>query len=317
MTTTGTGADTGATDASASASASAGSGTSTPPSIGRFGIWTSAHQWQSDPAQLVDAAALLDELGFGTLWIGGVEGLDLPAAVIDATERLVVATGILNIWRAPADMTAAAHRQLTTAHPGRFVLGLGNSHATLVESLTGQRYTRPFSQLRRYLDDLDAGEATVPAHERILAALGPRALALAAERSAGAHPYLTTPEHTATAREALGDGPLLAPEQKVVFETDPEEARRIGRRSLAIYMDLPNYLNNLRRLGFADDDFADGGSDRLVDGLVAWGSPDDVRRRIQAHLDAGADHVAIQVLSRSPRTLPRDGWRQLAETVLG
>jgi probable F420-dependent oxidoreductase len=286
--------------------------------IGSVGIWTSSRQWPADAARLADAASVLDESGYGALWLGGAsDDLKLPAAVLAATERLVVATGIVDVWTSVAAATAARHHEVSTAHPGRFLLGLGSGHARSVEAATGQRYTRPVTRLASYLDELDAAEPPVPAHERVLAALGPRALALAAARAAGAHPYLVTPEHTAEARSVLGEAPLLAPEQKVVIESDPAEARRVARRSLAIYLDLPNYLTNLRRLGFDDRDFADGGSDRLVDALVAWGDVDAVRRRIDEHLSAGADHVAVQVLEAGdPAALPLRGWRALAATLL-
>lgn len=285
--------------------------------LGKIGIWTSTWQWPKDPGRLNAAALALDEAGYGTLWIGAVIGdLSLPLAVLDASQRMTVATGILDVWTNPAPAVAANHHTLTTKHPGRFVLGLGSSHAVLVESVTDHAYVRPLSRLRGFLDDLDADDTPVPAGERILAALGPKALRLAAERSAGAHPYLVTPEHTASAREVLGAGPLLAPEQKVVLETDPTQARAIARQALAIYLSLPNYLNNLRRIGFEDADFADGGSDRLVDELVAWGDLATVKARIDAHFDAGADHVCAQVLTDGGMTsLPLDGWRELATII--
>ena len=282
--------------------------------LGKIGIWTSTWQWPKDPGKLQDAAGALDEAGYGTLWIGAVIGdLALPLATLDASERMVVATGIVDVWTNPAPAVAANFHTLSGKHPGRFVLGLGSSHAVLVESVTDHTYIRPLSRLRGFLDDLDAADPPVPADRRVLAALGPKALQLAAERSAGAHPYLVTPEHTATAREVMGAGPVLAPEQKVVFETDATKARDIARQSLAIYLSLPNYLNNLRRLGFQDDDFADGGSDRLVDELVAWGDLSTVKQRLDAHFDAGADHVCVQVLTDGGTTsLPLEGWQELA-----
>ena len=284
--------------------------------LGKIGIWTGA--MPNDPDQAGAAAVVLEECGYGAVWLGGWSQGDLarPEALLAASERLVVATGILDVWTSPAPVVAANHHRLATAYPDRFVLGLGSSHAVLVESMTEESYVKPLSRLRHFLDDLDAADPPVPVGERVLAALGPKTLALAAERSAGAHPYLVTPEHTALAREQMGEGPLLAPEQKVVVTTDADEARRVGRRSLAIYMTLPNYLNNLRRLGFDDDDFADGGSDRLVDGLVAWGDLDTVKKRIDAHFDAGADHVALQVLwSGDERALPIPAWKELSAIV--
>jgi probable F420-dependent oxidoreductase len=209
---------------------------------------------------------------------------------------------------------------LSEAFPGRFVLGLGVSHQPMVEGLRGQTYERPLAAMREYLERMDAAMyvAAEPAEppRRVLAALGPKMLTLAAERTDGAHPYNVPPEHTAGAREILGPEKLLAPEQAVLLETDPTEARRIGRSHVAIYRDLPNYMNNLRRFGITDDDIADGGSDRLVDMLVAWGDVDAIRARVQAHLDAGADHVAVQVLTPERGTVPLDEWRELAPALL-
>jgi probable F420-dependent oxidoreductase len=286
--------------------------------IGTTGVWTSLWQWPSEPEAIGEAAAALEALGYDTLWIGtALPDLALPETVLAATERLVVATGILDVWTAPASVAAASHERLRQAHPGRFVLGLGSSHAQFVEPVTGQTYEKPLQKLTHYLDDLDAATPPVAKDERIVAALGPRALALAAERTAGAHPYNVTPEHTATARELLGEGPLLAPEQKVLVETDPSTARALGRKSLAIYLSLPNYVNNWRRLGFDDDDFADGGSDRLVDHMVAWGDLDTIRKRVDEHRDAGADHVAVQVVSPSYAQVSPDAWAAVAPAVVG
>jgi probable F420-dependent oxidoreductase len=190
----------------------------------------------------------------------------------------------------------------------------------MVEGLRGQTYERPLAAMREYLERMDtamyAAAEPSEAPRRVLAALGPKMLALSAERTDGAHPYNVPPEHTARAREILGPAKLLAPEQAVLLETDPVEARRIGRGHLAIYLDLPNYMNNLRRFGITDDDIADGGSDRLVDTLVAWGDVDTIRARVQAHLDAGADHVAVQVLTPERGTVPLDEWRELAPVLL-
>jgi probable F420-dependent oxidoreductase len=195
------------------------------------------------------------------------------------------------------------------AHPGRFVLGLGVSHAKLAD-----QYRRPYSALVAYLDALDA--AGVPAERRVLAALGPKTLQLSADRAAGAIPYLVTPEHTAQAREILGEAPLLAPEFKVVPETDPTRARALAREALAMYLSLPNYTNSFLRLGFTEDDLADGGSDRLVDALYAWGDEDRIRDRVNAFHEAGADHVAIQVVDDGPRDgLQREAWRRLADLL--
>ncbi len=214
----------------------------------------------------------------------------------------------------PGDV-AAGHARLTGEHPGRFLLGLGVSHAPLVER-SHQVYRRPLAKMVEYLDQLDAASPPVPKAERALAALAPRMLDLARDRTAGAHPYLVTPDHTVLAREVLGPGPLLAPEQKVVLDTDAERARSVGRQHLARYLELPNYTNNLLRIGFSADDIADGGSDRLVDGLVAWGDVDAVGARVRAHHDAGADHVCIQVLLAEAAALPLTEWRRLGEALI-
>ena len=214
----------------------------------------------------------------------------------------------------PSDV-AAGHATLARDYPDRFLLGLGVSHAPAVER-SEQVYEHPLAKMQGYLDALDAAEPPVPAAERMLAALGPRMLALAGDRTAGAHPYLVGPEHTAFARETLGTGPLLAPEQKVVLDTDPTRARAVARQHLARYLELPNYTNNLLRTGYGDDDLADGGSDRLVDGIVAWGDLSAIDARVREHRDAGADHVCLQVLLEDPSALPRDEWRALAEALL-
>ncbi|WP_243793957.1 LLM class F420-dependent oxidoreductase [Saccharopolyspora gloriosae] len=284
--------------------------------IGRFGLWTGAPSWDGDTVEHREAVAEIDELGYGALWLGLAPGdLRTVQALLAATKKLVVATGIINIWEYPAAEVAAAYQRVDRVHPGRALIGIGPSHAPVVEN-SGQSYVKPFSKLKSYVDELDAVEEPLPSQARVLAALGPRALALAGERAAGAHPYLTTPEHTAVAREVLGDGPLLAPEQKVVLETDPAEAREIARDRTGPYLQLPNYLNNLRRLGYTDEDFADGGSDRLIDSLVAWGDADTIADRVRAHRDAGADHVTVQVLSRGS-DLPRWQWRELAPALKG
>jgi probable F420-dependent oxidoreductase len=214
----------------------------------------------------------------------------------------------------------AGWKSVSEAYPGRFVLGLGVSHQPMVEGLRGQTYGRPLTAMREYLDRMDASVfmAAEPPEtpRRVLAALGPKMLALAAERADGAHPYNVPPEHTARAREILGPDKLLAPEQAVVLETDPAEARRIGRGHVAIYRDLPNYTNNLRQFGITDDDLAGDGSDRVVDTMVAWGDVDAIRARVQEHLDAGADHVAVQVLTADRGELPLDEWRELAPALL-
>jgi probable F420-dependent oxidoreductase len=280
--------------------------------IGPIGLWTSSSLWQVGPDQIAAAARVIDDAGYGALWIGGMkQDLGLARAILDATERVVVASGIVDVWTNDPDVLAANHHRLRSDHPDRFLLGLGSSHAVLTEPATGEPYVRPLQRVAAFLDRLDQADPPVPEDQRVLAALGPRALDLAAARTAGAHPYLVTPEHTAAARERMDEGALLAPEQTVVLETDPATARAVARQRLGMYLALPNYVNSFRREGFGDADVADGGSDRLVDAIVAWGDLDTVHQRISAHLDAGADHVAVQVTTAEP-VLPLDGWRQLA-----
>jgi probable F420-dependent oxidoreductase len=279
--------------------------------IGPVGIWTSSRLWRSE--NLPEAAAELDELGFGALWLGSSHGdLELHEALLAATRRLVVVTGIINIWTDPPAKVIASYQRVNGRYPDRLLIGLGSSHAG---HINGQEYRQPLQRLARYLDDLDAVDPTVPKDRRVLAALGPKTLALAAERSAGAHPYLTTPEHTTQARDLMGPHPLLAPEQKVVLETDPAKARAIARNTLSLYLQLPNYTNSFLRLGFTTDDFAHGGSDRLVDTIFVWGDTDAVLRRIHEHHAAGANHVSVQLLTDGDRfhgDLPRLQWRELA-----
>ena len=290
--------------------------------LGPVGIWTFALDLQP-VARAREVAAELEDLGYGAVWVPDAVGRDPlvhAALLLGGTDRIAIGTGIAQIYgRDPMTMTGG-WKTISEAFPGRFVLGLGVSHQPMVEGLRGQTYGPPLTAMREYLERMDtamyvAAEPTEPPR-RVLAALGPKMLALAAERADGAHPYNVPPEHTARAREILGPAKLLAPEQAVLLETDPVEARRIGREHMAIYLDLPNYMNNLRRFGITDDDIADGGSDRLVDMLVAWGDVDAVRARVRAHLDAGADHVAMQVLTPERGTLPLDDWRKLAPALL-
>jgi probable F420-dependent oxidoreductase len=226
-----------------------------------------------------------------------------------------MATAIINVWTNPAQQLAGRFAQVEEQTPDRLLIGLGSSHAPLVEP-AGFSYRAPLRRLASYLDELDQSVPTIPRDSRVLGVLGPRALELAARRSAGAHPYLVTPEYTRQARDAIGPGPLLAVEQKVVLEPDPSIARAISRARLAQYLQLPNYTNSFVRQGFTEADFENGGSDRLVDGLVAMGSVEAVLERVAAHHAAGADHVAIQVLDSTDyqptNPLPRAAWRQLA-----
>ncbi|MDR7300356.1 LLM class F420-dependent oxidoreductase [Haloactinomyces albus] len=279
--------------------------------IGSVGLWTPSWDWNPDSSEHREAIAELDTLGYGALWLGAAGGdLALVSGLLDASERIVVATGIVNIWTHDAAELAAVHDRLSTAHLDRLLIGVGTSHAPAVEA-AGHSYSKPYSKLVSFLDELDAAEPALLPESRVLAALGPRTLALAGERARGAHPYLTTPEHTANAREILGAGPLLAPEQKVVLAANADRARSVAREGVAPYLTLPNYLNNLRRLGFTDADFAEGGSDRLIDAVVAWGDLETVVSRIREHHEAGADHVSLQVLT-GEAGLPREQWRRLS-----
>jgi probable F420-dependent oxidoreductase len=288
-----------------------------PLELGRAGFWVTSRLFPDDGGgEAARVAGELEELGIPALWLGGANpDLQLVSHLLQASHRLVVATGIVSIWAESAANLAANVARVASQHPDRFVLGLGVSHAPVVEG-SGQRYLRPYEKMVAYLDELDAATPPVPKERRVLAALGPRMLRLAAERAAGAHPYIVTPEHTRRARAILGSGPLLAPEQKVVVETDPERAREIGRAVVARYLQLPNYTNNFRRLGFTDEDLAGAGSDALVDALVAWGTPEDIEARVREHYEAGADHVAVQVLTApGVAGLPHEQWRLLAPVL--
>jgi probable F420-dependent oxidoreductase len=258
--------------------------------LGKVGIWR--HSSGLTP----EVVAEVEALGYGTIWVGGSPPGDLAVVehLLDTTEHIAVATGIVNVWKDDAATVGASYHRITARHPGRFLLGLGIGHPEAT-----REYQRPYAALVRYLDQLD--DLKVPVEGRVLAALGPRVLRLSAERAAGAHPYLVTPEHTRQARQILGDGPLLPPEQKLVLEADPERARAIGRpRVQNPYLGLTNYLSNVRRLGWTDADLADGGSDALMDALVVHGDGAAIARGVTAHLDAGADHVATQVLNPDP-----------------
>jgi probable F420-dependent oxidoreductase len=290
--------------------------------LGRVGIWTFALDLQP-VARAREVAAELEDLGYGAIWVPDATGRDPlahAALLLGATERIVVGIGVASIYgRGPMAMNGA-WKTLSDAFPGRFVLGLGVSHRPMVEGLQGLAYGPPLTAMREYLDRMDAALYVAPPPteppRRVLAALGPKMLALAGERADGALPYNVPPEHTAQARDILGPDKILAPEQAVLLETDPAEARRIGREYIAIYLDLPNYMDNLHRFGITDDDIAEGGSDRLVDTLVAWGDTDAIRARVQAHLDAGADHVAVQAMTPVRGALPLAEWRELAPALL-
>jgi probable F420-dependent oxidoreductase len=286
--------------------------------IGRIGVWS--FQLEQQPAtRACAAAAEIERLGYGALWIPEALGREIfthAALLLGGTRTLPIASGIANIWARDPMAMAAAARTLAEAHPDRFLLGLGVSHAPMVEGVRGHRYARPLATMRTYLDAMDRAPflAAAPSSEptRVIGALAPGMLALAGELTAGAHPYFVPPDHTRGARAILGPGKLLAPEQAVVLDTDPARARAVARAHMAIYLGLPNYVNNLRRLGFGDDDLGGGGSDRLVDAIVAWGDVDAIVARVRGHHDAGADHVCVQVLTEDPRALPLAEWRTLA-----
>jgi probable F420-dependent oxidoreductase len=258
------------------------------PNLGRFGSFGRG----VTPEQ----AKEIELLGYGAVWVGGSPPAELEwvEPILEQTTTLQVATGIVNIWTAPADAVAESFHRIDNAYPGRFLLGIGVGHP---EAHT--EYRKPYDALTEYLDRLD--QNGVQANRRVLAALGPRVLKLSAERSAGAHPYLTTPEHTAQARELIGPSAFLAPEHKVVLTTDANHAREVGRKALDIYFNLANYRNNWKRLGFSDEEVTRPGSDRLVDALVAYGTTDAIAARLKQHLDAGADHVPVQVLTRGDK----------------
>jgi probable F420-dependent oxidoreductase len=265
--------------------------TSDKPDLGRFGSFGRG----VTPEQAKD----IEALGYGAVWVGGSPPaeLDWVEPILENTTTLKVATGIVNIWTAEAGPVAESFHRIDGAYPGRFLLGIGVGHPE-----AHQQYRKPIEALTEYLDKLD--EYGVPKNRRVVAALGPKVLKLSAARAAGAHPYLTTPEHTAEARKLLGPDAFIAPEHKVVLTTDADRARSVGRKALEIYLNLTNYLNNWKRLGFSDEDIAKPGSDRLVDSVVAYGTVDAIAARLREHLEAGADHVPVQVLTSADKLVP-------------
>jgi probable F420-dependent oxidoreductase len=275
--------------------------------LGAFGVWRSARDLSPE------FAAAVEGFGYGAIWIGGSPGGDLKIVedLLDATESLSVATGITNIWQDEPEPIAAAYHRIEAKHPGRFLLGMGVGHP----EATGERYAKPYTALVEYLDALDS--AGVPKQRRALAALGPRVLRLAAARSAGAHPYLTTPEHTRRARALMGPAALLAPEQKVVLDTDAVRARELGRSVIANpYLRLVNYRSNLKSLGYSDAELDDGGSDAVIDALANHGDATSVAAALRRHIDAGANHVAVQLLTETGQD-PLPGLQQLAALLIG
>lgn len=281
------------------------------------GIWSSGLRY-GDGGETGEAVAELEELGYRAVWLPDVGGdlLSVVAHLLEASTTITVATGILNIWMHEPAVVARTYHDLVAAHGERLLFGLGVSHAPLIDGTNEPgTYAKPYCKMVEYLDELDAQDPPLPVASRVLAALGPRMIELARSRAAGTHPYLGTPDLTRRSREALGPDPYLAPEQAVVLEADAAEARAIARRHLSMYLALPNYRNSLLRIGWQEADLEDGGSDALVDRLVAWGDEEAVVTRVREHRDAGADHVCIQVITADPVSLPTREWRRLAPVL--
>jgi probable F420-dependent oxidoreductase len=280
--------------------------------IGKTGIWSPELRLHHDPVEIHEAAAELDQHGWGALWIPGRGGGDTrgaPPRLLRATEETTVATGVLSIWRHPASDMATGHARLRREYGHRLLLGLGVSDAAAARHAGGTY--RPLAALNGYLDELDQAVDPVPTDERLVAAMGPKLTELAGRRSAGTHPFLVTPEFTAGARAVLGPDPLLAPYQAVVVDADPQRARTTARGFLAPFIGMGHYANSLLRQGFTEDDLAGEGSDRLVDAIVAWGDVDAIAARVRAHHEAGATHVALHAIS-ARGGLPREEWQELA-----
>jgi probable F420-dependent oxidoreductase len=282
------------------------------------GLWSSGLRY-GDRAAAGEAAAELEELGYSALWLPDVGGnlFEVVEDLLAATRSITIATGILNIWFHEPEVVAETHHELVAAHGPRLLLGLGASHAPLIDmSKEPGTYQKPLSKMRSYLDGLDAQPVPLPVDARVLAALGPKMIELAGERTAGTHPYLGTPELTRRTRDALGADAYLAPEQAAVLDTDADAARAVARKHLSMYLSLPNYRNSLLRIGWNEADLDDGGSDAVVDRLVVWGDEAAIAARVQEHRDAGADHVCVQVLSGNAADLPLDAWRRLAPALV-
>ena len=279
------------------------------------GVWSNQLRY-GDAGEAADAAAELEELGFTALWIPDVGGplFESIDNLLTSTKQTVVATGILNLWMHEPSDVAAQYASLTKTHGERLLLGIGVSHAPLIDTREPGLYRKPLAATRAFLDAIDASETPVPAENRVLAALGPKMLELSGTRARGAHPYLVTPDHTRAAREVLGDGPLLLPEQTVFLTDSRDEVRAVGTNFLRTYTALPNYANNLLRSGFTQDDL-DSISDRLLDAIIAWGDEDAIVRRVDEHKQAGADHVCVQALTAEPLAFPREQWRRLAAAL--
>jgi probable F420-dependent oxidoreductase len=289
--------------------------------LGRIGIWTSTLDYQP-AAKAQDAVRELELIGYPAIWFPEAlrrEAFSNAGLLLAGTSKMVVATGIASIYARDAVTMAAGQKTLAEAYPDRFLLGIGVSHQPSVEQVRGHVYGKPVTAMGAYLDAMSKApyQAVEPLEKpmTVLAALGPNMLKLAAERTWGAHPYFVPVEHTRVAREVLGPKALLAPEQAVVLESNPDRARSIARLHTQYYLRLTNYVNNLRRLGYTDEDVTGAGSDRLVDDIVAWGDLKQIGSRIQAHLDAGADHVSVQVLAEDAKALPMEQWRTLAKLL--
>jgi probable F420-dependent oxidoreductase len=275
--------------------------------LGKIGVWTSSRAIGAE--QLGTAARLVEELGYGAFWLGGSPRLPAVRPLLEATTKIVVGTSIVNIWAYEPALLAAEYAELAPAFPERLLVGIGVGHP----EATGT-YARPFTAMQAFLDGLDAADPPLPRERRALAALAPRMLRLSAERSLGALPYFVQVAHTRAARQLLGPGVLLAPEVACVLDEDAERARATAREYARMYLGLSNYTNNLIRHGFTEADIADGGSDQLIDAVIPHGTAEQVAAVVQEHFDAGADHVALQVLGEPG--IPRQGWTALAESIL-
>jgi probable F420-dependent oxidoreductase len=283
--------------------------------LGQIGIWTAA--WRNGQRDdVVRAAAEAEQLGYGALWFpGGARdgAVERISDLLGATQRTVIASGILSIWTHPAAEVTRDFFDWQQRYPDRFLLGIGISHGHVVER-AGLTYARPMQKLKSYLDELDAQSPAVPIERRCIASLGPKSLQLAKERTWGTHPYFVPVAHTRLAREAVGPGKLVATELMVVLDTDPASARSRARQHMGTYLSAPNYASNLLRLGYSQHDLENGGSDRIVDDIVAWGSPEKILERVREHLEAGADHVCVEALTADRSAPALDEWRTLART---
>jgi probable F420-dependent oxidoreductase len=275
--------------------------------IGKIGVWTSYRPFGI--ARAGEAAKLVEQLGYSAWWVGGSPHVPDIRPVLEATSALVAATGILNVWANDPAEVAAEDAALRSEFPDRFMLGIGIGHR---EATT--EYRTPLATMRDFLDGVDASEDSPPVDGRCLAALGPKMLDLARDRTAGSHTYFVPVEHTRAARERLGPGKLIATELACVVDSEEAHAKAVARDYAKLYLGLRNYVNNLLEFGFTEDDVADGGSDRLIDAVVPQGSAEEIAETVQAHLDAGADHVCVQPLGEGG--MPADGWEALARVLL-